>query len=89
MVYQVMIQHLSGDVIREMLIILAQRGCKTVGAFICRLWWTTVICSRFLIYYGITGDMLVIKNSASTRAISSLLQVQNRKENFYVEPTCS
>jgi len=48
-----------------------QRGCETVtlDGFICRLWLNTVICSRFLIYYGVTGDMLAIKNSAFSKAI--------------------
>lgn len=83
MVYQVMIWHLSGCVIREMLIALARRRCKTVtlGAFICRLWLNTVISSRFFIYYGITGGGLGIKNSGSTRAIqfSAASTKQERK----------
>lgn len=50
-----------------------QRCCKTVilDAFHRRLWLNTVVRSRFLIYYGIIEDTLVVKNSAFTKAIWS------------------
>lgn len=63
-----------------------QMGCKTVilDAFNRRLWLNTAIRSRFLIYYGIIGDILVIKNSALTKAIQfSVLSTKQERKLLY------
>lgn len=61
-----------------------QRGCKPVilAAFIHRLWLNTVICSRFSIYCGITGDMLVIENSVFTKAVQFCFKYKTGKKIF-------
>lgn len=61
-----------------------QRGCKPVilVAFIHRLWLNTVICSRFSVYCGITGDVLVIKNSVFTKAVQFYFKYETGKKIF-------